>query len=205
MDLKERTQQVLKAVVLSYIKIANPIGSRTITENYEFGLSPATIRNIMAELEEMGYLSQPHTSAGRIPTEKGYRFYVDSLISNDRSPWQESDFLEERYLTPKREGLKELLQETSQLLSFLSHYTGIVMAPNLSNTLFKRLEFIKLWRDHLLVILVTQDGFIQNRIIEVTEDLEQMDLDRISSYLNEQFSGLDLQEVRRRLLHQMGE
>ncbi|HLB95261.1 MAG TPA: heat-inducible transcriptional repressor HrcA [Nitrospiria bacterium] len=205
MELKERSQQVLKAVVFSYIKIGYPIGSLTITENYRFGLSPATIRNIMAELEEMGYLSQPHTSSGRIPTEKGYRFYVDYVAAMGRPQGQEFGFLEESRLAPKREDLKELLQETSQLLSFLSHYTGIVMAPNLSNTLFKRLEFITLRRDHLLVILVTQDGFIQNRIIEVTEDLEQADLDRIASYLNEQFSGLDLQEVRRRLLHQMGE
>lgn len=205
MELKERSQQVLKAVILSYIKVAYPIGSRTITESYQFGLCPATIRNIMAELEEMGYLSQPHTSAGRIPTEKGYRFYIDYLTSIGRPQEQEFGFLEESRLAPKREDLKELLQETSQLLSFLSHYAGIVMAPNLSNTLFERLEFMKLQRDHLLVILVTQDGFIQNRIIEVTEDLRQEDLDRIALYLNEQFSGLDLQEVRRRLLHQMGE
>jgi heat-inducible transcriptional repressor len=159
----------------------------------------------MAELVELGYLLQPHTSAGRVPTEKGYRFYVNSLISSDRSQWSDPVRLKESHLAGKREDMKELLQETSRLLSLLSHYAGIVMAPHLSNTLFKRLEFVRIHRAHVLVILVTQDGLIQNRIIDVAEDLQQEDLDRIASYLNEQFSGLDLAEVRRRLLHQMAE
>ncbi len=200
MDFQERNQQVLKAIVYSYIRTAYPIGSRTITKNFEFGLSAATIRNIMADLEEMGYLSQPHTSAGRIPTEKAYRFYVDYFISDELPQWQEQVFIEERYLIPKRDDIKELLQETSQLLSFLSHYAGMVVAPNPSYAAFKQLEIIRLRKNHLLIILITQDGLIQNRIIEMAEDLSHQELDRIVSFLNERFAGQNLYEIRRLLL-----
>lgn len=200
MDFQERNQQVLKAIVYSYIRAAYPIGSRMITKNFEFGLSAATIRNIMADLEEMGYLSQPHTSAGRIPTEKAYRFYVDCFISDELPQWQEQVFIEERYLIPKHDDIKELLQETSQLLSFLSHYAGMVVAPNPSYAAFKQLEIIRLRKNHLLIILITQDGLIQNRIIEMAEDLSHQELDRIVSFLNERFAGQNLYEIRRRLL-----
>jgi heat-inducible transcriptional repressor len=202
MVFNERSHQVLFAVVGSYIKDALPIGSRTLVQNYDFGLSPATIRNIMAELEEMGYLSQPHTSAGRVPTERGYRYYVDSLIARPED-YGAPFGIEAQRLASKRDDMRELFQETSQLLSLMSHYTGIVMGPDVSYTLFKQIEFIRLRAGHFLVILITQDGFIQNRIIETPEDLDQRDLDRIARFLNETFSGLDLQEVRRRLLSEM--
>ena len=205
LELQERNQQVLKAIVCSYIKSADPIGSRTITKNFEFGLSAATIRNIMADLEEMGYLSQPHTSAGRIPTEQGYRFYVDCLMSGDLFQWDERDFIEKRHLAPKRDDLKELLQETSQLLSFLSHYTGMVLAPNLSNTVFQRLELIRLPRSHYLVILITQDGLTENRIVEISEVLSEQQLDWIISYLNDQFEGQDLYTIRNQLFKKLEE
>jgi heat-inducible transcriptional repressor len=202
MLISERGRRVLVAVVGSYIKDAMPIGSRTLTRNFDFGLSPATIRNIMADLEEMGYLSQPHTSAGRVPTERGYRFYVDSLISR-QDEFDRPAGIEARRLAAKRDDVRELFQETSQLLSLFSHYTGIVMGPDVSHTLFKQIEFIRLRAGHFLVILITQDGFIQNRIIETPEDLDQGDLIRIADFLNEKFSGLNLHEVRRRLLSEM--
>ena len=202
MELKDRNQQILKAIVHSYIRTAYPIGSRTITKNFEFGLSAATIRNIMADLEDLGYLSQPHTSAGRIPTEKGYRFYVDCLISGEMSQWGEQIFIEESHLMPKRDDLKELLQETSQLLSFLSHYAGMVLAPNPSLAVFKQLELIRLRKCHFLAILITQDGTIQSRMIETDGELSEYELDQIITFLNERFSGLDLEEVRYQLSHQ---
>jgi heat-inducible transcriptional repressor len=202
LDFQERDQQVLKAIVYSYIRTADPVGSRTITKNYEFGLSAATIRNIMADLEEMGFLSQPHTSAGRVPTEKAYRFYVDCFISDELPQWQEQVFIEERYLIPKRDDIKELLQETSQLLSFLSHYAGVAVAPNLSYSLLKQLEIIRLRKNHFLVILITQDGLIHNRIVEMAEDLSHHELDRIVSFLNERFTGQNLHEIRHQLLEE---
>jgi heat-inducible transcriptional repressor len=144
LDLKGRSQEILRAVIHLYIKTGSPVGSRTITQSFEFGLSPATIRNIMADLEELGFLAQPHTSAGRVPTEKGYRFYVDYFSSTDLPEYWEPPIIEESQLATKRDDLKELLQETSQLLSLLSHYMGIVVAPNLSNTIFRQLELIRL-------------------------------------------------------------
>jgi heat-inducible transcriptional repressor len=202
MSISERSHRVLVAVVGTYIKDAIPIGSRTLTRNFDFGLSPATIRNIMADLEELGYLSQPHTSAGRVPTERGYRFYVDSLNSR-RDEFVLPAGIEARRLAAKRDDVRELFQETSQLLSLISHYTGIVMGPDLTHTLLKQIEFVRLRAGHFLVILITQDGFIRNRFIEMGEDLGQSDLNRIADFLNEKFSGLSLHEVRRRLLSEM--
>ena len=205
MEFRDRSHQILVAVVSLYIREGTPVGSRTLTEHSEFGLSSATIRAIMAELEEMGFLSHPHTSAGRIPTEKGYRYYVDELISDHLDAWDAEVRIEESQLTAKRDDLKELLQETSDMLSLMSHYTGVVMAPDISHHLLKRLEFVKLRPGHFLVILITQDGLLYNRLIEMDEDVAQSDLDRIAHSLNQQFTGLNLQEVRRRLLHEMEE
>lgn len=203
LDLKDRSQQVLLAIVGSYIKNALPVGSRTVTKNFEFGLSAATIRNIMADLEEMGYLLQPHTSAGRVPTERGYRFYVDFLVSGDSLNWQEHVMLEEKHLFPKREDIRELFQETSQLLSFLTHYTGVVQAPNLRNGIFKLIEFIRLREGHYLVILVMEDGSIKNRTLEIDEDVKQEELTRFGELSNTSLSGRDLHEIGSRLLQEM--
>jgi heat-inducible transcriptional repressor len=203
LDMKQRSRQILVAAVDLYIREGFPVGSRTMTEQFDFGVSPATIRSIMAELEEGGFLSQPHTSAGRIPTEKGYRFYVDGLIS-ERGGFPEGPIsIEEGRLTAKRDDLNELLRETSQLLSLMSHYAGIVLAPDISYDLLKRLEIVKLRDGQFLVIVITQDGILYNRVIEMDEDLGQDDLDRMARFLNAEFAGLNLHEVRRRLLHGM--
>ncbi len=203
MELNERSRNILKAVVVSYIQKALPIGSQTITKSFSFGLSPATIRNIMAELEDLGYLSQPHTSAGRIPTPKGYRLYVDELMEEDRPRLFNEEFLKENYLGTKREDPHALLLETTRMLSLLSHYAGVVLAPKISETRLDRLEFILLRKGHILVLQVSKDGLVQHRMIDADPELTQKDLSRVSAFLNEKFGGLNLDEIRLRLLQEM--
>lgn len=200
--LDNRTRSVLQAVVVSYIKSAAPIGSRTITKIYDFGLSPATIRNVMADLEDLGYLLQPHTSAGRVPTEKAYRLYVESVMQHLRE-LPPSFSLSDRLAAGAVEDRRRMLQDTSKLLSELSHYAGLVLAPDANATVFERIEIIRLRRDLVLVLLVSSDGFIENRIIPIDEDDSDADLQRIARLLNEKLGGRDLTEVRRLLIEEM--
>jgi len=199
--LSERSQNVLEAIVLSYIRSAFPVGSRTVTENFDFRLSPATIRNIMADLEETGYLFQPHTSAGRVPTEKGYRFYVDRLMEEAMAQDEGFDSSQyQRHWLGKWEGIKSLFEETSRLLSLESHYAGIVLAPGLSQMIFKQVEFIQLRKNHLLAILVSQDGLLHQKLLAVDADYPQKELNRIAAYLNHEFSGMTLSQVKKKIL-----
>lgn len=202
MELNNRNHDILKAIVTSYIELAFPVGSKTVTNNFSFGLSPATIRNIMADLEAMGYLTQPHPSAGRVPTSKGYRLYIQDILEGERTSPYEEKYLEENYLSGKREDFHELLQETTRMLSLLSRYAGVVMAPDLSRVRLDRLEFILL-KNQVLAIQVSEDGQVHHRTFEADQDLTQKDLIQISSLLNEKFHGRTLQEIRQEILRQM--
>ncbi|HEY5649457.1 MAG TPA: heat-inducible transcriptional repressor HrcA [Nitrospiria bacterium] len=205
MDLNSRNRDILRAIVASYIELAFPVGSQTVTKNFSFGLSPATIRNIMSDLEEMGYLMQPHPSAGRVPTSKGYRLYIDEILEQDRpNPYGER-FLEENYLSGKQEDFHDLLQETTRMLSLLSHYAGVVTAPNLSTERLDRLEFILLREGQVLVVQVSEGGQVHHRVFEADPDLSQKDLIKISSFLNNQFHGHTIEEIRNAILRQMGD
>jgi heat-inducible transcriptional repressor len=204
-DLDERSQSILKAIVLSYIRTAYPVGSRSLTKSFDFGLSPASIRNIMADLEEMGYLAQPHPSAGRIPTEKGYRFYVNGVLDEiDQERIMEGLGIE-KYQMHKTEDIKQLFQETSKLLSMHSHYAGIVLTPKFANMFFQHLKFIKLRKFHVLMVFVSMEGLIQTKVIETEKDFSQQELDRFSFFLNDRFKGIALQEIQSALLNQMRE
>jgi len=199
--LRERNQNILEAVVLEYIRSAFPVGSRTLTKNFDFKLSSATIRSIMSDLEGTGYLSQPHTSAGRIPTEKGYRFYVDRLMEEILEQEEEFDSSKYQRSWPgKWEDAKGLFEETSRLLSMESHYAGMVLAPRFSQTVFKQVEFIRLRKNLLLAIFVSQDGFLHQRFLEVDEDYKQKELNRLATYLNNEFSGMTLSQVKKKIL-----
>jgi heat-inducible transcriptional repressor len=202
--LDERTRKVLYAVVKSYIHVPEPVGSRAVTKKYAFGVSPATIRNIMADLVEMGFLMQPHTSAGRVPTDRGYRFYVDSLVAE----WDfryKADILQEVYkrLEALRDNIGGLLNEATRTLSLLSHYLGIAMSPQLDMTTLQRIELIKFKSDKIAVIIVTDEGLIKNNVISLDTDISQRDLNRITSYLNAEFAGLTLDEIRIKIFREM--
>ncbi|MBI3988641.1 MAG: heat-inducible transcription repressor HrcA [candidate division NC10 bacterium] len=201
--LSDRQREVLKVVIQDYVLTAEPVGSRAISKRYISSLSPATIRNTMADLEEMGFLYQPHTSAGRVPTDKGYRVYVDSLMERRSLTRAEVSRIHE--LMQLSWEINELMRETSRILSNLSCYTAIVFAPRLAKNALRRIEFVHLHRERILAVLKAESGFTQHKVIATDEVLTQEELDRISRYLNELIEGLTLQQVREVLVAKMAE
>jgi heat-inducible transcriptional repressor len=157
----------------------------------------------MADLEELGYFYQPHTSAGRVPTEKGFRFYVDTLLESRELPSDTKEAIRRKYQnTPATSA--DFLKETSKILSEFTHGTGIVMAPKFVDTVFRRIAFVRLGRGQILAIFVSQSGFVQNKVIEIEEEnITKGDLEKYGRYLNEILSGLTLREVRYRILLEM--
>ncbi|HEY6008813.1 MAG TPA: heat-inducible transcriptional repressor HrcA, partial [Geobacteraceae bacterium] len=201
-NLSPRSRQILEAIIEDYIVTAEPIGSRTITRRHGLSLSPATVRNVMSDLEELGYLTSPHTSAGRVPTDKAYRLYVDSLLEVRKVAREEREEIRRHCRLTGRD-IGEVLKETSRLLSSISHYTGIVLAPRFAANVFRQLEFVKLGGRRVLAILVSESGLVQNRIIETDEELSAEDLVRMSNYLNGFLGGLSVSQVKQRLLEEM--
>jgi heat-inducible transcriptional repressor len=204
--LSERSKKILYAVVQSYINYPDPVGSRIVTKRYSFGLSPATIRNIMSDLEEMGFLTQPHTSAGRVPTDLGYRFYVDSLVTEgDLNSNIEIEILQGLYrrLEILKNNIELLLSETTKSLSLLSHYLGVAMSPTPDMTTLRKINLLKYNADKVAVVLFTDEGIIKNKIIAVDSEISQKDLNRIATYLNSEFSGYTFDEIRIKLVKEM--
>lgn len=201
-ELNERSRKILEAIIEDYIDTGEPIGSRTVTRRHDMRLSPATVRNVMADLEDLGYIVSPHTSAGRVPTDKGYRFYVDTLLRVRPLSSSERERIERQY---RRRGLQmeELLREAGKVLSSLSHYTGIVLAPRFTATVFRHIEFLRLSQGRLLVVFVSQSGLVQNKLIECGEDISSAELEQINNYLNRTLSGLSLEQVKLRLVEEM--
>jgi len=203
-ELNERGRRILEAIIEDYIASAEPVGSRAVTRRHQMSISPATVRNVMADLEEMGYIASPHTSAGRVPTEKGYRFYVDSLLQLRQLTRDEQLRIEGHY---RKRGLRveELLQEAGKALSTMSSYTGIVMAPRFTSTIFRHIEFVRLSQGRLLVVFVTRSGLVQNKLVENSEDLTQPELDQIGNYLNRTLGGLTMQQVKAKIIEEMAQ
>ncbi|MGD1075490.1 MAG: heat-inducible transcriptional repressor HrcA [Thermodesulfovibrionales bacterium] len=201
--IEDRVQRVLWAVVDSYIINPDPVGSRFVTKKYAFNLSSATIRNIMADLEEMGFLLQPHTSAGRIPTDKGYRFYVDCLAQKENP----LDLHLGRELTQKLENIRKdittLLEETTKTLSKYSHYLGIALSPKPEKTTVRRIGLFRYRTDRLAITLLTDEGIVQSKILRFDPEITPQDLSRISEYLNAEFTGYTLDEIRSKVLQEM--
>jgi len=204
MELDERNRKVLQAVIDSYIASGLPIGSSVLARRYAFGLSPATLRNIMAELEEMGFLTHPHTSAGRIPTDQGYRYYIDSFISIEDGTEEIQDDLRE--VPPLHgEDLNELMEEASRFLATLSGCAGVVVAPNEPEARYRHVEFVRLRGRQVLIIFVTESGIVQNKLIELDESIRQQDLNGFSAYLDEELEHWTLSEIRDRLIEKLRE
>ncbi len=201
-ELNERSRLILEAIIEDFIGTAEPIGSRAISRHQNIGLSPATVRNVMADLEDMGYLSSPHTSAGRIPTDKGYRFYVDTLMQIGQLSADQKKRIEQYY---RIDGLhvEERLREAGKALSAISSYTGVVMAPRFTSTVFRHIEFLKLSQGKILVIFVSQSGLVQNKIITSDGPISERELEQISNYLNHTLSGLSIQEIKKRIVEEM--
>lgn len=202
--LTDRGQKILEAIIEEYIATAQPVGSKALTQNQGIKLSPASVRNVMAELEDLGYLASPHTSAGRIPTEKGYRFYVDTILRVSEMDRRQQDQIELQY---RQQGLQmtDMLREASRTLSSISHYTGLVMIPRLKATIFRHIEFVKLSPRLILAVFVTQSGLVQNKLVEVDEDLSPRELEKITNYLNQTMTGLSIEDVRTRIITEMAQ
>lgn len=200
--MNTRSRQILEAVIEDYITTAEPIGSGAVRSRHGLTLSSATIRNVMAELEEMGFLASPHTSAGRVPTEKAYRFYVDSLLAVRTVDRGEREEIRKRCSMTGKD-VEGVFREVSQALSSVSHYMGIVAAPRFNTNLFRQIDFIQLGSHRVLAILVSQSGSVQNRIIELKEGIAAAELQKMANYLNSMLHGLTIAEVKNRILREM--
>jgi heat-inducible transcriptional repressor len=203
--LDERSREMLTLLVETHVSTGEPVGSRTISRLSKEGLSSATVRNVMSELEEAGYLEQPHTSAGRVPTDKCYRFYVDHVIETTRVSQMDEATINRWMLGHEWTNPERLMSRVSHLLSQLSDSVGIVVAPSLAQDIIKHIEFMRLSDGRILVLTVTRTGLVQNRMVRVDEDLTQDELDRTARYVNDNFSGLTLPAIRAALLRQMNE
>lgn len=201
-ELSARSRQILEAIVEDYIATAEPVGSSAVARRHALTLSSATVRNVMANLEEMGLLTSPHTSAGRIPTEKAYRFYVDSLVALRQVSREEKRQIIS-HCRHTGAGFSGILKETSRTLSQLSNYMGIVVAPSFTSDVFRHIEFIRIGQRKILAILVSSKGAIQNRLIETEEDYDLEELLRMGNYLNDMMKGLTISQARERILTEM--
>jgi len=203
MELTDRSRNILRAIIQSYIDTAEPVGSRTITKRYELGISPATVRNIMADLEDMGLLEQPHTSAGRIPTERAYRFYVDTLLEfKGLGRSIERKILD--YPLPK-DDVTGLMKKTTRLLSDLSHFAGIVKSPRPTETLYHQIEFIRLSGDRALAIFVSENGIVHNRMFKLPEGVGPSELARANEIISDELKGRTLGQLREHIRDRMRE
>ncbi|RMG00986.1 MAG: heat-inducible transcription repressor HrcA [Acidobacteria bacterium] len=200
-----RGQAVLHAVINEHLVTGEPVGSKTVANKFSraHGWSPATIRNIMGELEEAGYLEQPHTSAGRIPTDKGYRFYVDNLLGVLRLTDEDLRIINEQLLDthdPER-----LMERTSSVLSSLSENVGIVVSPSMSSDTLEHIEFFSLADKKILVMMISAPNIVHNKIIRLEENFTQEELNRTARYLNTEFKGKSLSTIRDEILRLMHE
>jgi heat-inducible transcriptional repressor len=202
--LSERAQLLLKALIESYIRDGQPVGSRTLSRDSGLSLSSATIRNVMADLEELGFVVSPHTSAGRIPTDKGYRLFVDSLLKLKPLQTEEVDDIERRLRNEASNG-RALVQTVSQMLSSVTHMAGLVTLPNPHYVALSQIEFIGLSENRALAIMVMNNGEVENRVVQLERPYSPEELRRAANYLSEAFAGRSLPEVRASLLKQLQE
>ncbi|MDP3014224.1 MAG: heat-inducible transcriptional repressor HrcA [Candidatus Subteraquimicrobiales bacterium] len=192
--LDERKKLILYMTVHEYVLTGEPIGSHSLLERYQLGVSSATVRNEFASLEEMGYLKQPHTSAGRVPTEKGYRFYVDSLVETRGLSLAEKNTIERFYANLNFE-LDELMQKTSILLSQLTNYAGIVFAPVVEKSLLKHIDLVRISFNQVLIVLITNTGWVVKKTLELSEGVDSFKLHYLEKVLNERLTNLTLEVV----------
>jgi len=197
----DRAQMLLKFLVERYIRDGQPVGSRTLAKDSGLDLSPATIRNVMADLEEMGLVRSPHTSAGRVPTARGYRIFVDSLLTIKPMRSQEVESIRQKLAMSG--GTEHMINQASDMLSRITSLAGVVTIPRRERVRLQHIEFLPLATRRVLVILVVNGQEVQNRVIDTDRDYSQNELQQTANYLNSEFAGLELQEMRSRLLASM--
>jgi heat-inducible transcriptional repressor len=203
-QLNERAQHLLRVLVESYIRDGQPVGSRALSRESGLQLSSATIRNVMADLEELGFVASPHTSAGRVPTDKGYRFFVDALLQVQSIDAAAAAEIERQFESARDSG-RDLVNTVSQLLSSLTRLAGVVTLPRATQASITQIEFVSLSENRVLVVLVYGEREVQNRIIQLERYYSADELRRAANFLNEQFRGRSLDEVRQEILRQLSE
>jgi heat-inducible transcriptional repressor len=201
-ELDERKKLILKAIIDDYIVTAEPIGSRTIAKKGALGISSATIRNEMADLEEMGYLEQPHTSAGRVPSVKGYRLYVDSLMDITSLTKDELEFIKE-HLEGRIDKLADLIKQASSVISEITHYTTVATAPKISKSKIKNVQLLYMDPKRILMILVTNEGMVKHSTIHLKGIANPEDIERVSKILNKKLSGLTVEMLNIQLIQEI--
>lgn len=194
-----RAAALLKLLVERYVRDGQPVGSRTLSRASGERLSPATIRNVMADLDEQGFVSSPHTSAGRIPTQRGYRYFVDALLAPEPLSGVELDRITEELTTHRGHAAAELVQSASNVLSHLTHMAGVVTVPRHNLAKLRRIEFLPLSGRRVLVILVVNHSEVQNRVIHTEREYSAAELERSANEINDRFAGRDLVSLRRAL------
>ena len=203
-DLDTRARSLLRSLIAQYLADGEPVGSRTLSRSSGLDVSPATIRNIMADLEEAGLVASPHTSAGRIPTPRGLRLFVDSLIELQPLPHDQLARLR-RELPPQPGTTRDLLGNVSSLLSAMTHFAGVVTVPRQGDFPLRHIDFVALPDAQVLVVLVFADNQVQNRIVRLAKPLENRELEQAANYLNAHFAGLRLDDIRAHLLREIRE
>ncbi len=201
--LDARARQLLRTLIAQYIADGQPVGSRTLARNSGLDVSPATIRNVMSDLEEIGLLSAPHTSAGRIPTAQGYRVFVDSLL--ELTPLEPEQIEQMRLGLPSQAPTQDLLNGASSLLSDVTRFVGVVTVPKREEFPFRHIDFVALGGNRVLVILVFTDNEVQNRVVTTQRVYSASELEQIANFLNANYAGLRMAEIRERMLLEMRE
>jgi len=200
-SLDPRARQLLRTLIGRYIRSGEPVGSQTLARHAGLDVSPATIRNILADLEDAGLLSAPHSSAGRVPTPQGYRLFVDSLLQV--RPLPETDVARLRGELPAGSGTQALLGSASELLSAMTHFVGVVSVPRREQFAFRRIDFVPLDGSRVLAILVFADNEVQNRIVLTRRPFDAGELERVANYLNAHFAGRTVADIRGTLLREL--
>lgn len=203
-NLNERLKKILWATIQSHIDLNIPIGSILISRRFPVGLSPATIRSTMARLEELGYIMQPHTSAGRVPTEKGYRFYVNTLLEEKMPSINTtlSNELSVRFRFIEKDSTL-LIKEAAKTLSSFSSYLALATPPQLENIVFERIKFIKYEKKKVLTVLISEENVVNHKIIELDKAYSQKQLDNAADYINKSFNGLTIKKVKEKITYQL--
>jgi heat-inducible transcriptional repressor len=194
MNMDERKQKILKAIVQDYIETAEPVGSRTISRKSELGVSPATIRNEMSDLEDMGLIEQPYTSAGRIPSDKGYRYYVDYLLGGEGLSTGQKDFIDQEFSGRVNE-VQVIIENMSKLISKITNLTSIVLGPHKRNNILEKLYFLPYAPGQAIMVTVKENGQIENHIVEIGNDTKTEDLQVLANMFNEKISGVRIEDM----------
>ncbi|MBT8422795.1 MAG: heat-inducible transcriptional repressor HrcA [Gammaproteobacteria bacterium] len=201
----ERAQIVLRTLVQQFIRDGQPIGSRTLSKASGLSLSPATIRNVMSDLEELGFIASPHTSAGRVPTPKGYRFFVDTLVKFAPLDQQAMQELRTQLSDDFQHDRRSVAETASTALSTLTSMAGLVTLPKQAHVTLRQIEFLPISDRRVLTILVNSESEVQNRILNMERDFSQDELQRAANYLNDNFAGKEISEIRRLVLEELEE